>query len=107
MAKTPSIRALTVHTGVLCQRGDKTELFALAHTLTKEMPEEPLAWYAVGCYYYLLHKYEAARKYFSKCTAMDPKYVLGWMGLAHSFSAEDEYDQAMNAYRAVIRMFDG
>lgn len=40
------------------------ELFYRAHKLVDEVPQSPIAWYAVACYYYAIQNYEAARRYF-------------------------------------------
>ena len=45
---------------------DAPALFRLAHELVEAHPKEPVVWYAVGSYYYLLRKYQLARRYFEK-----------------------------------------
>jgi len=40
------------------------DLYQTAHTLVENYPKRALSWYAVGVYYYLIKKYETARKYF-------------------------------------------
>jgi anaphase-promoting complex subunit 6 len=66
-----------------------------------------LAWFAVGCYYYLTKKYELARKYFQKAISLDRSSIYAWVGMAHSFAIQDESDQAMSVYRTISRLFPG
>jgi anaphase-promoting complex subunit 6 len=44
---------------------------------------------------------------FSKSTTADPFFAPGWLGFGHTFSAQDESDQAMIAYRTAARLFEG
>jgi anaphase-promoting complex subunit 6 len=66
-----------------------------------------VAWFAVGCYYFLTKKYELARKYFQKGISLDRSSIHAWIGLGHSFAVQDESDQAMSVYRTVARLFPG
>ena len=83
------------------------ELFLLAHQLVDRDPNKAMAWFAVGCYYLLVRKYELAQQYFHKATTMDGALAAGWMGRGHAFAALDESDQAMMAYRTAMRLFRG
>lgn len=38
-------------------------------------PKKASAWYTVGCYYLLVHKYEAAQRYFQYVTLLWLLYV--------------------------------
>jgi anaphase-promoting complex subunit 6 len=61
----------------------------------------------VGCYYYCVRRFDAARRFFSKATALDGAFVPAWIGFGHAFAAQDESDQAMAAYRTAARLFPG
>ena len=98
---------LLLHIGCLSELGYRNELFLLAHRLVEENASSPLSWYAVGCYYMCIGSYNSARRYFSKSTAVDTRFIPSWMGFAHSFAAQDESDQAMAAYRTAARLFPG
>ena len=38
---------------------------------------------------------------------MDKKLACAWIAIGHSFSAQDETEQAMGAYRSAARLFPG
>lgn len=38
---------------------------------------------------------------------MNPKHLLSWVGIGHSFSLTEETDSAMGAYRTAFRLFPG
>ena len=61
--------------------------------LVEDYPEHVVAWFAVGCYYQSIGRYDSARQYFGKATAMDPRFAPAWLGFGHSFAAQDESDQ--------------
>ncbi|EGR27540.1 hypothetical protein IMG5_194480 [Ichthyophthirius multifiliis] len=83
------------------------ELYYCAHNLVENYSTHPLSWFAIGSYYYLIAKYEIARKYFQKAIFLDRNFVYAWIGMAHSFAIQDESDQAMSFYRTVSRLFPG
>lgn len=80
-------------------------LFLVAHHLTEVDPNLPTAWYAVGCWYLGTKQWLEARKYFSKCVQMDPRFAPGWIAFAHTFSYEGESDQAIVSYSTAERFF--
>ena len=47
-----------------------------------------VSWYAVGCYYYLIGKFDPARRYFSKATNIDGQLGPAWLAFGHSFAAQ-------------------
>jgi anaphase-promoting complex subunit 6 len=56
--------ALVIHISCMVELSLKNDLFYCAHKLVDNHPELYIAWYAVGCYYYLIGNYENARRYF-------------------------------------------
>ncbi|KAL6538302.1 Cell division cycle protein 16 [Orobanche gracilis] len=83
-----------------------------------------LSWFAVGCYYYCIKKYDQSRRYFSigalfylivsthlgrkaKATSLDGTFAPGWIGYGNAYAAQEEGDQAMSAYRTAARLFPG
>jgi anaphase-promoting complex subunit 6 len=68
-------------------------------------PESHISWFTIGCYYYCIGKQENARKYFRKCLLLDKSFICALIGIGHSFSAQDEIDQALSAYRHAARLF--
>ena len=55
---------MPVHLSVMVELGEKTDLFYCAHKLVDAYPKSAVAWYAVGCYYFAIAKYDMARRYF-------------------------------------------
>ncbi|XP_060209255.1 anaphase-promoting complex subunit 6 isoform X3 [Lycium barbarum] len=72
-----------------------------------ELTSEALSWFAVGCYYYCIKKYDQARRYFSKATSLDGTFASAWIGYGNAYAAQEEGDQAMSAYRTAARLFPG
>ncbi|XP_045767268.1 cell division cycle protein 16 homolog isoform X2 [Maniola jurtina] len=89
----PDVRA-----ACLVELRKSAELFAFAHALVDAYPQSWTAWYAVGCYYYLIGKSEFARRYLSKACGLEPGAGCVWLAYGHSFAADNEHDQAMAAY---------
>ncbi|XP_072035292.1 cell division cycle protein 16 homolog isoform X2 [Amphiura filiformis] len=98
---------LPLHIAVLVEVKKSNELFYLAHKLVDLYPNKPIAWFAVGCYYYLVGKNEPARRFFSKATTLDRLYGPAWLAFGHSFAAEGEHDQAMAAYFKASQVMKG
>mmetsp|Transcript_17222 Transcript_17222/g.28307 ORF Transcript_17222/g.28307 Transcript_17222/m.28307 type:complete len:551 (+) Transcript_17222:192-1844(+) len=98
---------LPLHIVCLVELKRKNDLFLCAHRLVEEHGDSAVAWYAVGCFYLLVGKYETARRYFSKATSLDQRFVPAWIGFGNAFAAQDETDQAMAAYRTASRLFPG
>ena len=98
---------LPAHLAAALALGRKNELFLRAHRLVEEHPDRALSWFAVGCYYMAARHFEAARRHFSKATALDRNSAPAWVGFGHAFAAQDESDQALAAYRAAARLFPG
>eukprot|EP00873_Tetraselmis_striata_P027901 jgi/Tetstr1/448165/TSEL_035456.t1 len=101
------LSCLPTHLAAGLQLGKKNELFIRGHRLVEEYPERAVAWFAVGCYHSAIGQHDAARRYFGKCTSMEPRFVPGWVAFGNAFAAQDESDQAMAAYRTAARLFPG
>lgn len=82
-------------------------LFDLAHRLVDLYPESSTAWYAVGCYYLMINKTDAARRFLSKATTLDSVFGPAWLLYGHSFAIESEHDQAMAAYFKASHLMKG
>ena len=83
------------------------DLYSLAYKLGNNCTDKFIPWYAVGCYYYSIKKYEISRKYFIKCNQLNKNFPDSWLALGNSYAGEDESDQALNAYRTCLRLFPG
>ncbi|XP_061697260.1 cell division cycle protein 16 homolog isoform X1 [Syngnathoides biaculeatus] len=109
MVKDPfHANCLPVHIGTLVELGKANELFYLSHKLVDLYPNNPVSWFAVGCYYLMVgHKNENARRYLSKATTLERTYGPAWIAYGHSFAMESEHDQAMAAYFTAAQLMKG
>ncbi|XP_052739862.1 cell division cycle protein 16 homolog isoform X2 [Bicyclus anynana] len=98
----PDVRA-----ACLVELRRSAELFAFAHALVDAYPTAWTAWYAVGCYYYLVGKSELARRYLGKACGLEAGAGCVWLAYGHSFAADNEHDQAMAAYFKAGQLMPG
>ncbi|KAK7257149.1 hypothetical protein RIF29_30915 [Crotalaria pallida] len=101
------IKCTLVHLAAAMELGDSNELYLMACNLVKDYPQKALSWFAVGCYYYCIEKYEQSRRYFSKATSLEETFSPAWIGYGNAYAAQEEGDQAMSAYRTAARLFPG
>lgn len=85
----------------------KSRLYFVAHRLVTAYPDRAVAWHAVGCYYLLLGALDVARRFFYKATRLDGLFPYAWLGFGHTFSYQDESEQALLSYRTAHRLFEG
>jgi len=78
----------------LVELGLKHELFYAAHELARAYPGHACSWFAVGCYYLLVKKNDAAQRYFHKAAKLAPRFAPAWVGFGNAFAAQDESEQA-------------
>ncbi|XP_071949741.1 cell division cycle protein 16 homolog [Antedon mediterranea] len=98
---------LPLHIATLVELQKSNELFYLGHRLVDLYPNKAVAWFAVGCYYYLVGKQDAARRFLSKATSLDHLYGPAWLAFGHSFAIQGEHDQAMAAYFTASQLMKG
>lgn len=98
---------LPIHLACQVELRDEHGLFYTAHKLVDSYPDNPISWFAVGCYYYLIGNNENARKFFGRASQLDIHFGAAWIGFGHSFAAEGEHDQAMAAYCTSARLMSG
>ncbi|GMN54359.1 hypothetical protein TIFTF001_023480 [Ficus carica] len=101
------IKSTLVHLAAAMELGHSNELYLMSCNLVKDYPQKALSWFAVGCYYYCIKKYDQSRRYFSKATSLDGTFAPAWIGYGNAFAAQEEGDQAMSAYRTAARLFPG
>jgi anaphase-promoting complex subunit 6 len=101
------LQILPIYLCTLVELKLKSELFYCAHQLVSAYPSKSIAWFGVGCYYFLLNKLDLARRFFYKTIRMDCFCFEAWIGFGHTFSLSDETDQALLAYRTAQRIFEG
>ena len=98
---------LPIHISCLVELKKSNDLFLLAHKLVELYPEWAVAWFAVGSYYFLIGKQEAARRYLSRATQLDRVFGPSWLAYGHSFALENEHDQAIAAYFKAFQLMPG
>lgn len=98
---------LPIHISCLMELKKTNQLFDLAHKLVDLYPESAVSWYAVGCYYLMINKTDAARRFLNKSTTLDPVFGPAWLLYGHSFAVESEHDQAMAAYFKASHLMRG
>jgi anaphase-promoting complex subunit 6 len=101
------VHIVPLYCAVLIELNKVGELYYLAHKLVSANPDLAVAWFAVGAYYFLIKKFDLARKYFNKANRLDKHFAASWIAFGHAFAAQDESDQAMAAYRTAARLFPG
>lgn len=57
---------ILVHIACLVALRKSNALFALSHKLVDTMKDSHITWYAVGCYYYTIEQFSAAKKFLGK-----------------------------------------
>ncbi|XP_066268069.1 cell division cycle protein 16 homolog [Branchiostoma lanceolatum] len=99
---------LPLHIACLTELKKTTELFYLGHKLVDLYPTDPVAWFAVGCYYLTVGgKHDVARRYLTKATTLNRMFGPAWLAFGHSFAEEAEHDQAMAAYFTAAQLMKG
>jgi len=101
------LATLPVHIASLVMLDMKNVVFYVAHQLVNAYPQAAVAWFTAGCYYYLIKKYEHARRFFNKALTLDHNFAPAWIAYGHAFAYHDESDQALAAYRTASRRFPG
>jgi len=101
------LATLPVHIASLVMLDMKNVVFYVAHQLVNAYPGSAVAWFCAGCYYYMIKKYEHARRFFHKALALDHNFAPAWIAYGHAFAHHDESDQALAAYRTASRLFPG
>lgn len=102
-----NLECITLYIVCLNELEDSNELFRISHLLVDLYPLNAVPWFGVATYYLCIGNYQDARTYFSKATAIDPSFGSAWIGFAHSFSLEEEHDQALAAYSTAARLLQG
>jgi len=96
---------LPTHLAALVLLNNRSLLAYIAHQLLHCYPYHCIAWFAGGCYYYVIRKFDLARKFLLKSTLLNHNFAPAWILYGHVFG--DESDQALAAYRTASRLFPG
>ncbi|XP_039126591.1 anaphase-promoting complex subunit 6 [Dioscorea cayenensis subsp. rotundata] len=101
------LKCTLIHIVAAMELGHSNDLYLMACNLVRDYPQKALSWFAVGCYYYCIKKYDQARRYFGKATSIDGSFPPAWIGSGNAYAAQEESDQAMAAFRTGARLFPG
>lgn len=82
-----NLNMVPLYCSILNELGKVGELYYLAHKLVQSNNELAISWFAVGSYYFLIKKYDLARKYFNKANGFDKQFAACWIAYGHSFAA--------------------
>ncbi|KAI8084785.1 uncharacterized protein BX664DRAFT_283572 [Halteromyces radiatus] len=100
-------RCLPIYLTCLYELRMKSELYELSQELVNRLNDEAVTWHAVGTYYLCINRYVEARQYFSQSTSMDSHFEPAWFGLGHGFAAENDHDNAIDAYLTCSKLVPG
>ncbi|KAI6226429.1 hypothetical protein M3Y99_01292700 [Aphelenchoides fujianensis] len=98
---------ILVHIACLVALRKHNALFALGHRLVDTMKESHITWYAIGCYYYTVEQYTAAKKFLEKATTINSGFGEGWVAYGHVLYYSEEHEQAMNCFLRASRVLEG
>ncbi|XP_074311173.1 anaphase-promoting complex subunit 6 [Silene latifolia] len=101
------LKCTQVHLAAAMELNQSNELYMMACNLVKDFPQKALSWFAVGCYYFCIKKYDQSRRYFCKATNLEGSFLPAWIGQGNAYAALEEGDQAMLSYRTAARLFPG
>jgi anaphase-promoting complex subunit 6 len=101
------LSTMPIHVVSLVELEKKNVVFCVAQKLFNAYPNEAVSWFAAGCYYYSIKRYEHARRFLHKAKSLDHSFAPAWIAYGHAFAHHDESDQALAAYRTASRLFPG
>ncbi|KAH0841677.1 hypothetical protein AYO21_01090 [Fonsecaea monophora] len=93
---------MEVYSTVLWHLKSDIELAYLAHELIEIDRLSPQAWCAIGNSFSLQREHEQALKCFKRSTQLDPQFAYGFTLQGHEYIANEEFEKALEAYRAAI-----
>ncbi|XP_065627398.1 anaphase-promoting complex subunit 6 isoform X3 [Quercus suber] len=83
------LKSTLVHLVAAMELGNSNELYLMACNLVKDYPQKALSWFAVGCYYYCIKKYDQSHRYF-RCHL--PTLYIGMEYMrTHSFKLAEQF----------------
>ncbi|KAI8875650.1 TPR-like protein [Backusella circina FSU 941] len=85
----------------------KTKLYEYTQELVYSFEDEAISWHAVATYHLYTKKNSDARQCFIKALNLNPLFFQAWIGFGHSFAAEKDHEQAINAYTECNKLMPG
>ncbi|KAF9666702.1 hypothetical protein SADUNF_Sadunf16G0256300 [Salix dunnii] len=90
------MKCTLVHITAAMELGNSNELYLMASNLVKDYPQKALSWFAVGCYYYCIKKYDQSRCYF-RCHL--PTLYIGMEYMrTHSYKLAEQFFMQAKAF---------
>lgn len=93
---------MEVYSTILWHLKNDIDLAFLAHEIVDIDRNSPQAWCAVGNSFSLQRDHDQALKCFKRATQLDPKFAYAFTLQGHEHVANEEYDEALTAYRASL-----
>jgi anaphase-promoting complex subunit 3 len=93
---------MEIYSTCLWHLKSEIELAFLAHELMAVDRLSPQAWVAVGNSFSLQREHEQALRCFKRATQLDPDFAYGFTLQGHEYVANEEFEKALDAYRAAI-----
>jgi anaphase-promoting complex subunit 3 len=97
---------MEIYSTVLWHLKSEIELAYLAHELVELDRLSPQAWCAIGNSFSLQREHEQALKCFKRSTHLDPHFAYGFTLQGHEYIANEEFEKALEAYRAAVAADD-
>lgn len=67
-----------------------SDLFTCSTNMSDNYPDHYMNYHLFGMYYYLLKKFDIARKYFNKAIQINKNSIKSWIMLGHSYANQEE-----------------
>lgn len=97
--------AYTVRSEVYVGLGEKDKALADLSSAIKETPDNADVYEKRANLYYYMDKYDLADKGYRKIISIDPGSVMGYMDIGQNANAEKRYDDAIEQFNYVTRLF--
>jgi anaphase-promoting complex subunit 3 len=93
------VEDMEIYSTVLWHLKNDVELAYLAHQLLETDRLSPQAWCAIGNSFSHQRDHDQALKCFKRATMLDPEFAYAFTLQGHEYVANEEYDNALDAYR--------
>lgn len=88
----------------LIQSNQTSVLYSLSHKLINLFPEDEHSFFTIGSYYWCINKLDLAQRFLRRSLKYNRHFSEAWILLGHIYSANEETEQALAAYRTAIRL---
>merc|ERR1719148_528524 len=88
------LATLPIHTASLVMLDMKSIVFYVAHQLVNAYPTSAVTWFTAGCYYFMVKKFQQARRLFNKALSMDHNFAPAWFTAGCYYFMVKKFEQA-------------